>query len=125
MTDDALTPKKPEHFGVGFGNKANLIDIYNHGRIRVEQIYVHPLYNVSLTDTVHDIAIVKLSQPLSFDSESVGPACVLQENEGGRMRDYGEVISTGKLLSFCCSRLLFSGRMETSNLERTHCSLPF
>lgn len=59
---------------------------------------MHPHYNVSLTDTVHDIAIVKLSQPLNFESESVRPACVLQENEGGRMKDYGEVISTGKVL---------------------------
>ena len=98
MTDDALNPKAAAHFGVGFGNKHNLIDIYNHGRIRIDQIFVHPHYNVSMTDTVHDIAIVKLSQPLSFDSESVSPACVLQENEGGRMKDYGEVISTGKLL---------------------------
>ena len=100
MTDDSLTPKPASHFGVGFGNKHNLIDIYNHGRIRVEQIFVHPRYNVSQTDTVHDIAIVKLAQPLNFESESVRPACILQENEGGRMKDYGEVISTGRILFF-------------------------
>ena len=44
---------------------------------------------------MHDIAILKLSKPLNFESESIRPACILQENEGGRMKDYGTVVSTG------------------------------
>lgn len=92
-----MNPKKPGHFGVGFGNKANLIDIYDYGRIQVEQIFVHPLYNVSESDTVHDIAILKLNSSLNFDSQSVSPACILQENEGGAMKYYGKVIATGNV----------------------------
>ena len=92
---DTLKPKAAENYGVGFGNHHNLIDIYNHGRIQVEKIYVHPMYNVTFKDTVHDVAIVRLKEPLNFESESVRPACVLQENEGGKMKDYGKVISTG------------------------------
>lgn len=87
--------KPANHFGVGFGNHHNLIDIYNNGRASVEEIYVHPNYNVSLKDTTHDIAILKLTHPLQIDSESIGPACLLQENLGGRKKDYREVISTG------------------------------
>ena len=93
---DTLKAKDPKHLGIGYGNEVNLIDIYNHGRVKIDKIFVHPLYNVSTKDTTHDIAIVRLEEPINFDSENtVRPACLLQENLNEKMKNYGHVTGTG------------------------------
>lgn len=61
----------------------------------MKKIYVHPGYNVSNKDTIFDVAVLRLSQPLNFESESVHPACFLQENGNDRKKDYKQLIVSG------------------------------
>ena len=73
----SLTVPRGVTVAVGLHNRS---DSRSSSR-RVDRIYLHPLWNRSSGQSLHDIAILRLSVPLNFIQDAVVfPACVPPAN---------------------------------------------